>query len=250
MKLSPGSISVGQYKEVEKIATSIHLKLLGQGSNKIKSKSRGLIDAVGIVLKKMPVSDIVALKKEKCEEGKRRTEDCKKTLKEAVRPKQLKVKKLQDDLVESNKALMGSLMLLSGDKKALAQKFINNKAYKAFDQHSQIMQNYFPANYKTFERANNFGSKVYHQQRVLNDDEQKWIDIGWKFEKVLRDEKKIDVLTAEIKRLERVKTDGLNFPKITVEQANLFPKSDYPREEIVWAYDLKALVARRLKAQK
>lgn len=93
MKLSPGSISVGQYKEVEKIATSIHLKLLGQGSNKIKSKSRGLIDAVGIVLKKMPVSDIVALKKEKCEEGKRRTEDCKKTLKEAVRPKQLKVKK-------------------------------------------------------------------------------------------------------------------------------------------------------------
>jgi len=244
---SPESISVTQYEKAEELATSLYGGVLEQRSNQPYNKACRLSAVLKVVLDKMPPSAIDALKEKKCEEGKRITEYCENRLNEVVTHKERDINKLRDDLIKFKKDFNKCLMSLPEDKKALARKCVKNNDYAAFIEHRQ---EYFPAKYTTVERPTKYGGKCYQAERVLSDVERKWIDTGFNFRQVSRIEEEIKELKAEVAGFSRVDVDNLNFPILTAEQAQHVPESDYQRKAIAWTYNLKELVAQRLKAKK
>lgn len=248
VRLSPNHLTLGGFEGVRNCCISIDKILIGQKSSIDNLKFNSLCASVGLSLKKMPPSDLEALRKEMCEEGNRKTERYKSRLEKALAPKKEAIQKLRALRRTQKEKLELNLNLLSKEKKALARQFIDEQQLWVFQKNSAQMEKYFPGNYREEEVENKWGEIVVERTRIWSSDEIAWLEIGVAWHEYMSLGRRVDDKKSEVEELLLVETDSLNFPIETWEQKKLLSESDRSRRDTALDNALKDLIVKRLNA--
>ena len=248
VRLSPNHLTLGGFEGVRNCCISIDKILIRQKSSMDNSKFNSLCTSVGLALKKMPPSDLEALRKEMCEEGNRKTEHYKSRLEKALAPKKEAIQKLRALRRTQKEKLELNLNLLSKEKKALARQFIDEQQLWVFQKNSAQMEKYFPGKYRKEKVENKWGGTIVEITRIRSPEELAWLEIGIAWHDWMSLGRRIDDKKTEVKELSVVETDSLNFPIETWGQKELLSESERSRRGTALDNALKDLIVKRLNA--